>query len=110
VRAAIYCGFKGEGNGAMPCPCPGTGRGCKPGPIHLFISSAMATADGSQRDMQLTSTDGEQIITHIFFFATVGSEDFVGIPAISYRSFGIISLASTSPSLYILFAKFVTSY
>jgi hypothetical protein len=70
----------------------------------------MATADGSQRDMQLTSTDGEEIVTLIFFFAMVGSEDFAGIPEISYLSFGIISLASNSPSLYILFAKSVTSY
>jgi len=103
-----------KGKGAVPCngpaPCPVTGRSCKPGPIHLFVSSAMATADGSQRDVQLTSTDVEQIVTRIFFLATVGSVDFAEIPAISHRSFGIISLASTSPSLYILFAKFVTSY
>jgi hypothetical protein len=60
--------------------------------------------------MQLTQTDGEQIITHIFFFATVGGVKSAGIPAISYRGFGIISVVPTSPSLYILFAKFLTNY
>ena len=98
----------------MPCNSPtpfqGTVRGCKPGPFHLFVSSAMATADRFQRDMQLTSINGDQIITRIFFFATVGGVESAGNPAISYRSFGIIFVGSTSPSLYIVFAKFVPSY
>ena len=70
----------------------------------------MATADGFQTDMQLISTDGDQIITRIFFFAKVGGVESARNPAISYRSLGIICIGSTSPSLYIVFAKFVSSY
>jgi hypothetical protein len=100
-------GSKGKGSVSCNSPAPsrGTVRRCKPGPFHLFVSSAMATAEGFQRDMQLTSKDG-----CIFFFATVGGVESAGIHAISYRSFVIIPVGSTSPSLYIVFAKFVKSY